>query len=92
MVVDRPADNSARVSVKDDAAVDLPFPGWVFGDVGQPQLVGRRTSELTADEILSGHDVGQAPTLLASREPFQRELAHQLVHKLARHDDLAAKP
>ena len=83
MGIDRPANDAAGVRVRDDAAVELSFPGGVFGDVGQPQLVRGIPGEVAADEILSGGDVGETSALLASGESFQRELAHQLVHQLA---------
>ena len=52
--VDRPANDAAGVRVQDYAAVDLAFPGGVFGDVGQSQLVRGIPGEVAADEILSG--------------------------------------
>jgi len=41
------------VRVEDDAAIDLSFSGWVFGDVGQPQLVGGVGTELALDQVFT---------------------------------------
>lgn len=38
--VDGPADDPSGEGVEDDSALDLAFPGWVLGDVGDPQTVG----------------------------------------------------
>ena len=91
MVVDRPADDPARVGVQDDAAVHLALACWVLGDVGQPQLVRRVPVELAANEIFRGRQVDEGSALLARRQPVQLRFGHQFVHQLPRDRDPAAQ-
>ncbi len=57
--VDRPTHDPAAVGVEDGGAEDLAFPGRVFGDVGDPQLVRGQAVELAVAQVLAGHDPTQ---------------------------------
>jgi hypothetical protein len=86
--VDGPADHSAREEVEHDAAVDLALTGRVLGDVGQPQLVGRRGHEAALDEVLAGSGVFQVlDPLLWSGQALQAELLHDLPDQLLVDDE-----
>jgi len=54
VVVDRPADDFTREGVDDRSAVDLPFSGGVFGDVGTPDLVRALDDEVPVDQVEVG--------------------------------------
>jgi hypothetical protein len=91
MAVDRPADHPTREHIQHDTAVQLAFPGGVLGDVGHPQLVGRRPVELALDQVSGGRDVGLATEALArSWQPTQPVQAHDLADRLAVNDHALA--
>jgi hypothetical protein len=69
--------------IEHDAAVDPSLPGWVLGDVREPELVGTNAVEIAADEVLGGGDVDEALSLLSGREALEPPLGHQLVDELA---------
>jgi hypothetical protein len=50
---DRPT-TRAVPRIKDDAAVELAFSGWVHGDVGHPQLVLPGPPERAVDQVPRG--------------------------------------
>jgi len=59
----------------------------VFGDIGEPQYVGRRRAELAVHQILVGGDVDEiAPTLLQGGQSGDRQVAHDLGDQLRVHD------
>ena len=64
--VDGPADDLAGVEVEHDAAVELALAGGMLGDVGEPQLVGRRGGEPALDEVLARRGVLEVLHPLAS--------------------------
>jgi hypothetical protein len=69
--------------VEHDAAVELPLAGRVFGDVGQPQLVGGRGGELALDQVLASPGVLQVLiTLPRARQAPQAQLAHDPLDQL----------
>jgi hypothetical protein len=70
------------VGVEHDAAVDASFPGWVLGDIRQPQLIGSVAIEVATDEVLGGRDVHKALALPSGREALEPPLGHQLVDEL----------
>jgi len=47
--VDRVANDPVREHVLDRTEIELPSPGWVFGYVGQPDLVRSRSGEPVPD-------------------------------------------
>jgi hypothetical protein len=51
-LIDRVTDDPVRPGVLDGADVELALIGAVFGDVGEPELVGTRSAELASDEII----------------------------------------
>ncbi|GAA2436013.1 hypothetical protein GCM10009856_53750 [Mycolicibacterium llatzerense] len=58
--VDRVADDAVGVDILDGAQVELAFIGAVFGDVGQPDLVGDLGAELPLHEIVVDWWLGAA--------------------------------
>jgi len=52
--VDGPANHPTRTGIQHHRAVQLAFAGGVFGDVGDPQLVGAGAVELTPDQVGGG--------------------------------------
>ena len=50
-VGDPPADDPSREDVDDERRVGEAGPGGHIGDVGDPQLVGRRRHEVTVDQV-----------------------------------------
>jgi len=52
VVRDGPADDPPGPDIDDRGAVDLPFAGGVFGDVGAPQPVRAGRGELPVDQVL----------------------------------------
>jgi hypothetical protein len=80
VVVDRPADDPARVGVKDCGAVDLSFIGGVLGDVGHPQLVRAVDDEVAVDQVAVGVGLrvpDGAAAVAAPVEALDPGLAHQ---------------
>jgi hypothetical protein len=95
---DRPADRPAGERVENDSAVDLALTRVVFGDVGEPQLVGPRGGEVPVDPVFRGRGVGFAPLLLPLHAARPAVLAHDSFDPFAadpepvRHHQLGTHP
>ena len=92
VAVDRPAHYLFSSERPGQRSSTPSFPGRVLGDVGQPELVRRPASEVTADQV------GRASRTLTRffrpfrvGSPLSCSLAHQLVHELLRDADLPAE-
>jgi hypothetical protein len=77
---DPPADDGAAVGVDDERGVAKPRPGGHIGQVRDPQAVGGRGGEVTADQV--GRTVGGlcgrgGGSLAAADDPADAELAHE---------------
>lgn len=62
--IDCPANVLAGIHVEDTAALHLPLPRRVLGNVRAPQLILCRSSEFALDQVLGCHQV------LTARKPF----------------------
>src|SRR5437879_6366307 len=60
-----PADDRARVGVLHGGQVQPALPAAQIGDVGEPQHVRRRGSELSLDEVIGDSDAGHADSCAA---------------------------
>ena len=80
VVVDGPADDVAGEHVDDCGAVDLPFSGEVFGDVGAPDVVRAVHREVAVDQVVVGVGVlvtDGATAVAAPVEALDASLAHE---------------
>jgi len=59
VVGDRPAHDGAAEHVEHGAAVDLPGPGWMLGDVGAPQSVRAIGEETALDSVFVWRRIGR---------------------------------
>ena len=88
MPIDGPADHLSRIQIQHGAAIERALGGWVLGDVGEPQLVGLRSSELALDQVLTGRCVLEVlHPLLWSRQALNAQLGHDLGDLLLVHDE-----
>jgi hypothetical protein len=80
VVVDRPADDSAREHIDDCRAVHLPLSRGVLGDIGAPDLVRALDREVPVDQVDVGlgqqvtHGAAAATTPVQALDPG---LTHQ---------------
>jgi hypothetical protein len=87
-------DDPVRADVLDDARVELALIGPVFGDVGQPDLVGRRSGEVPLHEVVVDGWFGalarglaaflrrRRPDPVLGAEPPDPSLAHRVARPL----------
>ncbi len=89
--VDGPANDPPGVRVEDDRAVHLALPGWVLGDVGDPQLVRRLPPEGAVDQV-AGDAVWLDPLpLWPSGHALDAGAAHQQLDRAVPDDELLAE-
>jgi hypothetical protein len=82
VVGDRPAHDPSAEHVEDRAAVDLPGPGGVLGDVGAPQPVRPIGDELALHQVLMDRLSGSVPPLVAVGDPAPPDHPQQPRHAL----------
>jgi hypothetical protein len=88
--VNCPTDYPSGVQVQNDTAVEGSLPGLVLGDVGKPQGVGGRRSEVAVHKVLAGGNVDQvAPTFLPRRESAETLGCHDPPDQLSVDDEAA---
>ena len=75
------------MSVKHDTAVELAFPGSVFGDVGDPQPVGFSPGEIAVDEIGGRDCLGGLLEPALQWQPDQTGVAHEPADLVVTDDD-----
>ncbi len=79
------------MGVEHDGAVDLALDGGVLGDVGDPQLIGRRAGEAPVDQV-HGDDVGAgAYPLRPSGDALEPRALHQQLDGSVRDDQAATE-
>jgi hypothetical protein len=61
VIGDGPADDASAPRVEHHRHVHLALVGEVLGDVGDPEAVGSRHTELAVDQVIGGNAVGITP-------------------------------
>ena len=83
-------DDHLAERVEDGTAVDLAVTSRVFGDVGEPQLVGTLSGELALYQVLRRGLVDQArPAGPLPRQARQASFAHDRFDQFQVHDHVA---
>jgi hypothetical protein len=75
-----PADDHAGEGVDDKRHVGEPGPGGHVGEIGDPQAIGSRCSEVAVDQIgraLVAGGRGGGPPLGAPHDPTDAQLTHE---------------
>lgn len=75
--VDGPSDDLAAAGVHHAAAVDLALAGLVLGDVGEPQLVELKASELPLYEVVRARGALDAVHLRKAGKPGDPDVVHE---------------
>ncbi|GAA0969568.1 hypothetical protein GCM10009550_76400 [Actinocorallia libanotica] len=80
------ADDAAREAVENGGAVQFSFRGRVFGDVGDPQNVGRVGVEAAVDQVVLGGRAARGSFAAAAPvDALEAGLSHEPLHPLAVH-------
>lgn len=84
-IVDRPADDLSGERVHDGAAIDFAFSRGMFGDIRNPQFVGREPMELAAHQVVGGGDSVESLDLCRPWEAADTGFTHQDGHQTLAH-------
>ncbi len=80
--VDRPAHDSAAGRVEDHRAIHLALPGWVLGDVGDPQPAGFVSVKVAVHKVRRRGHIGDRAPARPTRGARQPGPTHQHCDRL----------
>ena len=74
-----------------DRAVELALACRMFGDIGDPELVGIVARKLTFNQVIRGRAVCNSLESPTSGDSSDSRPSHEHLHRVVAHSDLVAK-